>query len=223
MADRFTARCEVKSTGLGEISGYASVFNVVDLQGDMVVPGAFADSIRETGGKVPVLWQHDTKEPIGHTIELREDSTGLFFRAVLAMEVRRAREALALIRAGSIDGVSIGYAVQKERHENGVRKLLKLRLAEISLVTFAANPLARVTGKGWTGSPTEKMERLLSELGARLVAEDLVREGVPYETALAVKNALVPYIGAMDHKQALRMGRELAAAFLADVQRKLRC
>lgn len=222
MLDRFTARGEVKNASFGEIEGYASVFDVVDLQGDVVVPGAFAESIRETGGKVPVLWQHDTKEPIGSTTELREDGRGLYFRANLVLEVQRAREALALVRAGAIDGVSIGYTVQKQRFENGVRKLLKIRLMELSLCTFAANPEARVIRKAEPGSPAERAGRLIAELGARLVAEDLTREGVPAETALAVKSALVPYIGGMTYRQALRVGRELAAMYLADVQRRLK-
>lgn len=222
MLDRFTAQGEVKSSGFGEIEGYASVFDVVDLQGDVVVPGAFADSIRETGGRVPVLWQHDTKEPIGFTTELREDSRGLYFRANLVLDVQRAREALALVRAGAINGVSIGYTVQKQRFESGVRKLLKIRLLELSLVTFAANPEARVIRKGEPGSPVERAGRLVAEFGANLVAKDLVREGVPVETAMAVKSALLPYMLSMDYDRALRVGRELAAMYLDDTARRLK-
>ncbi len=54
----------------GTFEGMLSVFNVVDLGGDMVMPGAFTKTIADNDGKVVMLWQHETKEPIG-TLQLK--------------------------------------------------------------------------------------------------------------------------------------------------------
>jgi HK97 family phage prohead protease len=133
------------------LSGYASVFGVRDKGGDKVMPGAYAVSLtalRARGGRVRMLWQHDPAQPIGIWDEVREDAHGLFVKGRLLTDVARAREAVALVGAGAVDGLSIGYrTVRAEREASGGRRLLELDLWEVSLVTFPMLPAARITAK----------------------------------------------------------------------------
>ena len=135
-----------------EISGYASLFGAVDQGGDVVQPGAYAASLAAIGarsGSVKMLWQHDPAQPIGVWDEVREDARGLWVKGRILTEVARGREAVALIGAGAIDGLSIGYRTVKARKDDkGGRVLAELELWEVSLVTFPMLPEARVAAKG---------------------------------------------------------------------------
>ena len=63
----------------------------------------------------------------------------------------RAREAAALLEAGAIEGLSIGYrTVKATKDDGGRRRLQELELWEVSLVTFPMLPEARVGAKGET-------------------------------------------------------------------------
>jgi len=132
------------------LEGYASIFGNLDLGDDIIHPGAFAKTLAERGGKVRFLWQHDPSEPLGKPIELHEDARGLFFKAVIS-DTARGRDALALLRDGAIEGLSIGYESIKGgtdfENVNGrtVRHLREVRLHEISLVSFPMNESAGVT------------------------------------------------------------------------------
>jgi HK97 family phage prohead protease len=131
----------------GSFEGYASLFDVKDLGGDVIAPGAFRDSLRARGSRgIRMLFQHDPGEPIGAWDELKEDARGLFVRGSLLLEVSRAREVLALMRAGALDGLSIGFrAVRGHRDaRSGIRRLTSVDLWEISIVTFPLLPQARV-------------------------------------------------------------------------------
>ena len=131
----------------GAFSGYASVFGQEDLGRDIVMPGAFAESLRKRGPSgIKLLFQHDPNELIGVWQEIREDARGLWVRGQLMTEVARAREVLSLMRAGALDGLSIGFrTVQGQRDPtSGVRRLHKIDLWEISVVTFPMLPDARV-------------------------------------------------------------------------------
>jgi HK97 family phage prohead protease len=134
------------------IEGYASVFGVADQGGDVVQAGAYARSLKALAGqgrRVKMLWQHDPAEPIGVWDEIREDGRGLFVKGRLLTDVAKGREAAALIAAGAIDGLSIGYrTVMAEKDAKGRRLLAELDLWEVSLVTFPMLPEARVGAKG---------------------------------------------------------------------------
>jgi len=132
----------------GAFEGYASLFRIADLGKDVVEPGAFRESLARRGAAgVKLLWQHDPTEPIGRWLELREDSRGLYVRGRLSLAVARAREIHALMRDGAIDGLSIGFRSERARTEprTGLRRLEKVDLWEISLVTFPMLPQARVS------------------------------------------------------------------------------
>lgn len=131
----------------GTIEGYASLFGEIDASRDMVLPGAFAQTLKRRGlRRIPMLFQHDPAEPVGIWLELREDHRGLYARGRLIPEVMRARELLALLKAGAADGLSIGFRTVRARIDpkTRVRKLAEVDLWEISLVTFPLLAGARV-------------------------------------------------------------------------------
>jgi HK97 family phage prohead protease len=131
----------------GTVIGYASLFGAIDQARDMVVRGAFAETLRLRGPRrVPMLFQHDPSEPVGIWLDLREDHRGLYARGRLIPEVARARELWSLIRAGAIHGLSIGFKTAKARIDpkTRVRSLIAVDLWEISIVTFPLLDGARV-------------------------------------------------------------------------------
>jgi len=190
------AACEVKFCALdlkdvsldGTFEGYASLFEREDLGRDVVRRGAFRQSLktRRPAG-VKMLFQHDAAQPIGVWQRLYEDARGLYARGRLMPEVARAREVLSLMRAGAVDGLSIGFrAVDAVRdRKSGTRFLQRIDLWEISVVTFPMQPEARVTSvKAWpftAAVPTEReFERWLTQDAGftRSQARALMRDGL---------------------------------------------
>jgi HK97 family phage prohead protease len=155
---RFASEASVGADGL--IEGYASLFGAADQGGDIVEPGAYARSLKE-GRRIKMLWQHDPREPIGTWDEVREDERGLYVKGHLLQSVARAREAAALIEAGAIDGLSIGFrTVRATKNDKGQRLLSELELWEVSLVTFPMLPQARLNQV----RPEEAKAEILREL-----------------------------------------------------------
>ncbi|WP_442881076.1 HK97 family phage prohead protease [Bosea sp. (in: a-proteobacteria)] len=145
---KFLARPLTRIEPDGAFEGYASLFRIADLGKDVVEPGAFRESLARRGpAGVKLLWQHDPAEPIGRWLDLREDTRGLHVRGRLSLAVARAREIHALMRDGAIDGLSIGFRSERARTDprTGLRRLAKVDLWEISLVTFPMLPQARVS------------------------------------------------------------------------------
>ena len=129
------------------IEGYASRFNLRDLNDDVVVAGAFSDTLVSTGVKgVRMLYQHQVRSPVGVWEEIREDAIGLFVRGRILDLNPEARMVGSLVRAGVIDGLSIGFRTLKSRRDRGsLRVLTAVELWEISIVTFPMLPSARIT------------------------------------------------------------------------------
>lgn len=125
------------------IAGYASVFGVPDKGRDIVAKGAFRRTLKEAG-PIPLLWQHQAERPIGTVEQVAEDGRGLRVIARLADGSAAGAEALALVKAGALNGLSFGYRVRESREAGRFRELTDLDLIEISLVTFPMQPLARV-------------------------------------------------------------------------------
>lgn len=135
------------SSGSGVFVGYASLFGERDGTGDIVMPGAFRQSLQAKGpGNIRMLFQHDPAEPVGTWLELRENAKGLYVMGRLDGNVQRGRELISLLDTGGLDGLSIGFrAVTAARDRaTGGRRLTGVDLWEISLVTFTMLAGARV-------------------------------------------------------------------------------
>lgn len=175
---------EVEAGEAMMFEGYGAVFNNVDDHGDMIAPGAFADTLAEaqqTGIWPKMLSQHggglfgtaQDMMPVGAYHEISEDGKGLFLKGELA-PTPRGQEIYTLMKMKprpAIDGLSIGYRVieykRREKPEDPRRTLTKLKLFEVSPVTFPANGKARVTGVKAIddlGTPAE-IETYLREAG----------------------------------------------------------
>lgn len=147
-------------TQVMEFSGYGAVFGNVDAYGDVIAPGAFADTLveaRKSGQWPAMLSQHgalglttEDLTPVGVWTELAEDGKGLKVVGVLA-DTQRGRDLHTLMKMKprpAINGLSIGYIAKdytpRTKPDEPRRKLNKVKLIEISPVTFPANLKARV-------------------------------------------------------------------------------
>ncbi len=178
----------------GTFEGYGSVFGVVDTYGDIVLPGAYRQTLADhaaAGTRPKGLYQHDQNKPILSWVELREDEKGLWCKGRLILDVQLARETHALLKAGELEGLSIGFEVGdnetvdaaevETRYEispvwgpggavGRVRMVKSVSLWEISIVTFPSNPLARVAVDSVRGNPTPDLSRVVAALGRRQLA-----------------------------------------------------
>lgn len=138
---------EFKAKGnTGEFEGYASIFGNVDDGYDLIEAGAFKEFAYTRDQKIVTLWHHRMSEPVGKS-DVAQDAKGLAFKGQLVMEDPLAQRAYIHMKAGTIDGMSIGYDVLPggaEYTNAGVRVLKGLKLWEISVVTFGMNSQARI-------------------------------------------------------------------------------
>ena len=142
--------CEVKTLEGRRISGIAAVFNNIDRDQDRIHKGAFSKSIRERGpesaakAKILMLWQHDSKDPIGRVVKLEETDEGLYFEGDLDEGIASADRALKQLESGTLNQFSIGFQYDWDRMEynsfDNSYELFELILHEISPVSIAANP-----------------------------------------------------------------------------------
>lgn len=140
------------TTETGVFTGYASVFNNVDLANDVVVPGAFAETLQSygpNGENIPCYWNHVLDDPrmcIGWTLEAREDEHGLFVRVQLDLDSEVGAKAYRMLQRGLVRQMSITYIVEQEtpNKDTGVWYLQKLKLFEVSVVPVAANQEAEI-------------------------------------------------------------------------------
>jgi HK97 family phage prohead protease len=166
-------------TDEGMFEGYASTHYNVDEGGDRVEQGAFDRSLARYKGRnqrPKMLFMHDPSKVIGVWDDLYQDDKGLFVKGRLLKETQLGAETLALMRAGAIDSMSIGYRVIADSYEgtnSEVRVLKELDLYEVSIVTFPMNTEARVTGVKRLDSIRD-VERVLREGGVPNVMAKLV-------------------------------------------------
>ena len=131
----------------GAFEGVLSTYGNVDLVGDICEKGCFDESLAKDGSRRVFLWQHDVTQPIG-SFEAFSDDSALRIKGKFNLEVAKAKEAYALLKAGDINGLSIGYTADDYDYDReGVRHLRKVKLLEGSLVTFPANELASASAK----------------------------------------------------------------------------
>jgi len=120
------------------ISGYASLFGVQDISGDIVRRGAFAQSLlKRPMQALPMLFGHETQMPIGVWDRVYEDEIGLFVQGRLSRLEKSRRHINRLVDAGALTGLSIGYrALRSTKRAAGGRDLFELDLWEVSIVAF---------------------------------------------------------------------------------------
>lgn len=159
-----------------KISGYAAVFGNVDKAGDKLVKGCFSKSIEERGAqsqandKILLLWQHDSREPLGRITELREDDKGLYFEALID-EIELGDRALKQLESGTLNQFSIGFSYVWENclwDEEGQCLVVKeVKLYEISVVSIGCNGETEYLGlKSATeaGDTYEELTREIAEV-----------------------------------------------------------
>jgi HK97 family phage prohead protease len=159
--------------------GYGAVYGAVDSDGDIIVPGAFADSIKND---LPVLlWQHNTKEPIGRFVEVNDNEKGLYVKGQLST-LGKGAEAYELISMGALNGLSVGFITQEATREakTGIRTIHKAKLMEISVVSFPANDAARIDMVKAASLTTRELEVILTRDArlSRKAAQSLMRGGI---------------------------------------------
>lgn len=136
------------------IEGYAAVFDSlsVELFGfrEKIAPGAFAESVESDD--IRALWNHNTDYVLGRkksgTLRLWEDENGLRFE-VDAPETSWGRDALTTVRRGDVDQASFLFRTLEDDwtiddNEQLIRTLRKVKLYEVSPVTFPAYPATQV-------------------------------------------------------------------------------
>lgn len=138
-ATGYTAKANFKKR---QIEGYASRFRERDQCGDATEPGCFSATLVErtqSDGfvKIPLLWQHDSRKPLGVPLEMREDKVGLWM-VDKVLKGQLGDFALEAASERAADGLSIGYWPIREMldHETETNRLLIVDLVEVSQVTF---------------------------------------------------------------------------------------
>lgn len=157
----------------GRFQGYASTFGNVDQQGDIVEAGAFTGTLKETGGVVPILWQHDYKQVVGFGVKAVQDFKGLLVEGEFTLSNPQGMMAYSTSqhaqKVGHKMGLSIGFFLDKKDSwtmDGTIRRLKKINMVEYSLATFPANPKARMTAVKASDVLTERdFEELLREAG----------------------------------------------------------
>lgn len=161
--DRINLDFEIKfaaGASDGTFSGYGAVSGNVDSYGDVIEPGAFRDTLRawqDKGKYPPMLLQHgggflggaDDLLPVGKWTKMEENTKGLKAEGQLfALGTERGQYIYEGMKAGALDGLSIGYNVKEfvagTKPGEPRRKLTNIDLVELSIVTFPANDKARI-------------------------------------------------------------------------------
>ena len=146
-----------------KIRGHAAVFDSQseNLGGfvEIIAPGAFTESLAQDD--VVLLNGHDSRQPLARmsagNLTLREDDKGLFFEADLP-DTSGGRDLHRLVADGVLRSMSFGFTIEQAADEsfkegcNGllIRRLRRIRLMEISPVTWPAYPASTVSAAGDT-------------------------------------------------------------------------
>ena len=164
MMESYFVPLELKFSGsnaadIGTFSGYGSVYSVIDDGGDLIAPGAFADSLarlKAQGRGVPMYMQHGAAlgadpRPVGVWTKIEEDANGLRVEGKLVgLDTETGRYHYALVKEGAMSGLSIGYSGVKAEYgkkPGDPRRTIKTAtLREISIVDQPMNAHARLTG-----------------------------------------------------------------------------
>lgn len=141
MTERLEIKADLSVSDTGEITGIAWPFGSADRVGDVIVKGAFTGP-----ATLPMLFAHDQGQVVGVWDEIAETDAGLTVKGRLLIEdVERAREVRAMVKAGAVSGLSIGFVTKDAKREGKGRRITALELHEISIVAVPAHPGAQIT------------------------------------------------------------------------------
>lgn len=187
MSDKFLAAvaAEWKFAESGDamiVEGYGAYFNNIDAYGDVIVPGAFADTLAATaaaGKTIPMLYQHQSDKVAGIWTNLAEDGKGLAVKGRL-LPTTLGRDTYVEMKEKAITGLSIGFttldASPRVNAGDPKRTIKKVHLWEVSPVTFPANDKARVFDVK-SAAPSE-IEKILRDAGlSRAEAKAFMADG----------------------------------------------
>jgi HK97 family phage prohead protease len=143
----FEVKATAEENNIFTFEGYASTFGNIDHGDDVVIRGAFANSLAKNS-QVPILWQHQMSEVIGISVQLYEDDKGLFIKGNLPKDdTLVSGRIIPQMKVGSIKEMSIGFFTKNyDMAKDGIRLLKEIDLFEVSLVTKAMNSQALVSG-----------------------------------------------------------------------------
>ena len=143
-----SSQATIKGVNLKDriVEGYGSIFDNLDSDGDVIRKGAYKKTLQENGitgkNRIPHVWQHDIKQPLGKFRELYEDNVGLAFKSFIP-DTRLGNDVLNLYDAGIIKEHSVGFEkIKFNRIEKNGYEIKEIKLWEVSSVTLAANELA---------------------------------------------------------------------------------
>ncbi len=133
----------------GVFEGYASVFNTVDSDGDIILPGAFGKALGSQSRAVAMFFNHRRNDiPVGKWLHLEEDSKGLLARGELTPGNPQSEALKSAMKHGTVNGLSVGFlaaAGDFDRTATGMAFKSMQRLREISICTEPANEDASIS------------------------------------------------------------------------------
>lgn len=178
-----TTRAAGDGPGARMLVGYAAKFNSLsqvlwDFR-EQIAPGAFAESLT---GDVRALWNHDTAYVLGRTtagtLRLAEDDTGLAVE-IDPPDTPLVQSFLVSVERGDVTQMSFGFVTLEDKWDLDeqnqlVRTLLKVKLYEVSPVTF---PAYTETEIGLASVRSEWAEQVRAIYGDKPLIPDGVRQG----------------------------------------------
>lgn len=197
--------------GSGNFEGYASIFGgPPDLQGDIVRKGAFADTLQQSKGRVPILMGHQMGRIVGFGLEAEEDNKGLRVAGQFTLDSDEGRNAYAIAKhaskCGHKLGLSIGYMVRPDGSElnerTGIRTLTAVDLYEYSIAATPAAPRARIAA----------VKAAAGEMTIREFEEFLRESGFSKDAACAIASRGFKAVDRRDAGEGLVAARDIMAA-----------
>lgn len=149
---------KVKAAGVedgleaGQFEAIVSVFGNVDSYGDVVMPGAFADSLAAWAAKgdpIPVIWAHQWSDPdyhVGVVLAAEERPEGLWIRGQIDLDddaPSKAKQVNRLLKGRRVTQFSFAYDVVDggwgKRDDREVYELRKMDLHEVGPCLIGVN------------------------------------------------------------------------------------
>jgi HK97 family phage prohead protease len=144
-----TIPLELKALESGQFEGYGSTFGNVDLGGDVVMKGAFEESLanwRKSGDWPQMFWMHRPDMVPGVWLDMHEDTKGLKVKGEL-IDTSIGNDVRVMMKRGAVKALSIGFSLDSPdsySFKDGVRLLHQINLWETSPVTMPMNPKAKI-------------------------------------------------------------------------------